>query len=160
MTSAYTRSEWEQLMSIAASQNALKQLYDQSIQEYVDNGLMPQQLADKAIQNTTGADIMEWIMQQIADSPSLPPALRGLDAVYRMGTSVKRPNGLLASEETPRFSDNRFLHCGPVIQTEGFIKVDPVGTAGEDPEFERRYMGRWQIGVDLADGRDFTPTKD
>lgn len=65
MTSAYTRSELEQLMSLAASQNALKQLCDRTIQECVDNGLMPQKLADEAFQNTTGADTMEWIRRQI-----------------------------------------------------------------------------------------------
>ena len=147
-------------MSLADAQNALKQLYDHSIQEYAENGLIPQQLADEAIQNMTGADIMKWIRQQIVDSPSLSPALRELDAAYRWGTSVKQPNGILASEEKPRFIDKRFLNGGPVIQTEGFIKVNPVSAAEESPEFERRYMGRWQIGIDLSKSRDFTPTKD
>lgn len=36
----------------------------------------------------------------------------------------------------------------------------PVGIAEASPEFERRYMGRWQIGIDLSESRSFTPTKD
>ena len=42
----------------------------------------------------------------------------------------------------------------------GLADRPPVGISEESPEFERRYMGRWQIGIDLADGRDFTPTED
>ena len=160
MTSAYTRREWEQLMSIAASQDALKQLYDHIIQEYVDNGLIPQQLVGEARQNTTGADIMKWIENQILNPPTLSPALRDLDSAYLWGTSGKCPNGILASKEEPRFIDNRFHNCRPVIQNEGFVKLNPVSTAGENPEFERHYMGRWQIGIDLAEDRDFTPTED
>ena len=28
------------------------------------------------------------------------------------------------------------------------------------PEFERKYLGRWQCGIDLAEGRDHTPTEE
>ena len=28
------------------------------------------------------------------------------------------------------------------------------------PEFERKYLGRWQYGIDLAEGRDLTPTEE
>lgn len=46
------------------------------------------------------------------------------------------------------------------ILINGTAARPPVGIAEENPEFERRYMGRWQIGIDLSEGRDFTPTKD
>lgn len=46
------------------------------------------------------------------------------------------------------------------IFLDGTADRPPVGLAEENPEFERRYMGRWQIGIDLSESRDFTPTKD
>lgn len=160
MPSTYNRSDWEQFMSLACAQDALKQTFDHSVQEYVDNSLLPLQLADEVMQNTTGADIMKWIGQQLEDSPVWSPALRDLDAAYRFGTSAKRPSGIIAGEEKPMFFDKRFIRSGPVIQTEGFVKINPSSTAEKSPEFERRYMGRWQIGIDLSENRDFTPTKD
>ena len=46
------------------------------------------------------------------------------------------------------------------IFRDGTADRPPVGLAEETPEFERRYMGRWQIGIDLSEIRSFTPTKD
>lgn len=160
MTNTYNRSDLDQFMALACAQDALKQTFDHSVQEYVDNGLLPLQLADEMMQNTTGADIMKWIGQQLEDSPVWSPALRDLDTNYRFGTSAKRPSGILAGEEEPMFYDKRFIRSGPVIQTEGFIKINPSGTAEENPEFGRHFLGRWQIGIDLANGRDFSPTED
>lgn len=160
MSNNYNRSDLDQFMAMAYAQDALKQTFDHSVQEYVDNGLLPLQLADEVMQNTTGADIMKWIGQQLEDSPVWSPALRDRDASYRFGTSAKRPSGILAGEEKPMFFDKRFIRSGPVIQTEGFVKINPSGTAEENPEFECRLLGRWQIGIDLADGRDFSSTED
>ena len=160
MPSTYNRSDFEQFMSLACAQDALKQTFDHSVQEYVDKGLLPLQLADEVMQNTTGADIMKCIGQQLEDSSVWSPALRDLDADCRFGTSAKRPSGILAGEEKPMFFDKRFIRSGPVIQTEGFVKIKPSGTAEESPEFGRHFLGRWQIGIDLADGRDFSPTED
>lgn len=36
---------------------------------------------------------------------------------------------------------------------------DQCGDA-DTPEFARKNLGRWQCGIDLAEGRDFTPTEE
>lgn len=54
----------------------------------------------------------------------------------------------------------------------GFVNEIPDGDGcvfrfGDDqrsdadtPEFARKYLGRWQCGIDLAEGRDLTPTEE
>ena len=121
MNDPVTQSLDPRLLNNLQLQQVLKDTYDASVKAYVDNGLLPQSLADEMIRNMTGADVMKWVMQQTVDSPH-----------------IRTPTGIQAAaqRDIPPFHDNRpdYLDariCAlrysdePVIRRDGFIKIIP-----------------------------------
>lgn len=102
--------------------DALKASFDDSIKFYVDNGLLPQSLADEMTENTTGRDVLKWVMSQTASAPCI-----------RIPTGIQA----VAQRDLPPFHDNRpdyldarmrVMHYpgDPVIKTDGFVKIIPT----------------------------------
>jgi hypothetical protein len=100
---------------------ALKASFDDTVKFYVDNGLLPQSIADEMTENTTGRDVLKWVLNQTerADFIRIPT---GIQAVVQ--------------RDLPPFHDNRpdyldarirVMHYpgDPVIKTDGFVKIIP-----------------------------------
>ena len=101
---------------------ALKASFDDSIKFYVDNGLLPQSLADEMIQNTEGLDVLKWVMSQTESA-----------------SCIRIPTGIQAAaqRDLPQFHDSRpdyldarmrvMCYSGdPVIKNDGFVKIIPT----------------------------------
>lgn len=121
MNDPVTQSLDPRLLNNLQLQQVLKDCYDSSVKAYVDNGLLPQSLADEMIHNMTGADVLKWVMQQTVDSPY-----------------IRTPTGIqfAAQRDLPPFHDNRpdcldARICAlrysdePVIRRDSFIKIIP-----------------------------------
>lgn len=63
MTAPVTES-FDRLMDDLKLKQALKDCFDASVQDYADCGLLPQSLADEMKSNTTGADVLKWVLTQ------------------------------------------------------------------------------------------------
>ena len=101
---------------------ALKASFDDSIKCYVNNGLLPQSLADEMTENTTGHDVLKWVLNQTESAPYI-----------RIPTGIQ----VVAQRDLPPFHDNRpdyldarmrvMRYSGdPVIKTDGFVKIIPT----------------------------------
>lgn len=121
MNDPVTQSLDPRLLNNLQLQQVLKDTYDAIVKAYVDNGLLPQSLADEMIHNMTGADVLKWVMQQTVDSPHI-----------RIPTGIQNA----AQRDLPPFHDNRpdcldaricALRCadGKMIHNDGFIKIIP-----------------------------------
>lgn len=101
---------------------ALKASFDDSIKTYVANGLLPQSLADEITENTTGRDVLKWVLNQTESADC-----------------IRIPTGkqIVAQRDLPPFHDNRpdYLDArmrvmrypgDPVIRNDGFIKIIPA----------------------------------
>lgn len=99
----------------------LKASFDDSIKFYVDNGLLPQSLADEMIQNTEGLDVLKWVMSQTESA-----------------SCIRIPTGIQAAaqRDLPQFHDSRpdyldarisVLRCSnaPVPDYNAFAKIIP-----------------------------------
>lgn len=97
----------------------LKASFDDSIKFYVDNGLLPQSLADEMIQNTEGLDVLKWVMSQ-TESASCIRIPTGIQAAAQRDLPQfhdSRPDYLDARMRVMRYSGD------PVINTDGFVKI-------------------------------------
>ena len=101
---------------------ALKASLDDIVKAYVDNGLLPQSIADEITENTTGLDVLKWVLNQTESAPY-----------------IRIPTGIQAAvqRDLPSFHDNRpdcldaricaLRYSGdPVIKTDGFVKIVPA----------------------------------
>lgn len=101
---------------------ALKASFDDTVKFYVDNGLLPQSLADEMTENTTGRDVLKWVMNQTESAPCI-----------RIPTGIQAA----AQRDLPPFHDNRpdyldarisVLRCSnaPVPDYNAFVKIIPT----------------------------------
>ena len=101
---------------------ALKDIFDDSVNRCATNGLIPQSIADEMIQNTTGRDVLKWVLNQTESSPHI-----------RIPTGIQ----VVVQRDLPPFHDNRpdYLDAricalrysdDPVIKTDGFVKIIPT----------------------------------
>jgi hypothetical protein len=101
---------------------ALKASLDDSVKAYVDNGLLPQSIADEITENTTGRDVLKWVLNQTESAPC-----------------IRVPTGkqIVAQRDLPPFHDNRpdcldaricalRYSSEPAIRKDGFIKIIPT----------------------------------
>ena len=101
---------------------ALKASFDDSVKTSVANGLLPQSLADEMTENTTGRDVLKWVMKQTERAPC-----------------IRIPTGkqIVAQRDLPPFHDNRpdyldariaVLRCSnaPVSDYNAFVKIIPT----------------------------------
>lgn len=91
MTAPVTES-FDRLMDDLKLKQALKDCFDASVQDYADNGLLPQSLADEMKSNMTGAEVLKWALTQVGNSPYV-----------RIPTGRK----IVAQRDLPPFHDNR-----------------------------------------------------
>lgn len=107
---------------------ALKASFDDSVKTYVNNGLLPQSLADEMTENTTGRDVLKWVMNQTERAPCI-----------RIPTGIQA----VAQRDLPPFHDNRpdyldarmrvMRYSGdPAILKDGFIKIIPADGQEKD----------------------------
>lgn len=100
---------------------ALKASFDDSVKFCVDNGLLPQSLADEMTENTTGRDVLKWVMAQTENAPCI-----------RIPTGIQA----VAQRDLPPFHDNRpdyldariaALRCSnyPVSDYSAFVGIIP-----------------------------------
>lgn len=71
---------------------AMKDTFDASVQDYVDNGLLPSPLADEMKRNTTGEDVLKWVLSQTETTPYI---------------RIPTGNQIVAQRDLPPFHDNR-----------------------------------------------------
>lgn len=101
---------------------ALKASLDDSVKAYVDNGLIPQSIADEITENTTGLDVLKWVLNQMESAPCI-----------RIPTGTQ----IAAQRDLPSFYDNRpdcldaricalRYSSEPAIRRDGFIKIIPT----------------------------------
>ena len=100
----------------------LKAWLDDSIKFYVDNGLLPQSLADEITENATGRDVLKWVLNQTERAPCI-----------RIPTGIQAA----AQRDLPPFHDNRpdyldarisALRCSnaPLPDYNAFVKIIPT----------------------------------
>lgn len=100
----------------------LKAWLDDSIKCYVDNGLLPQSIADEITESTTGRDVLKWVLNQTERASCI---------------RIPAGNQAVAQRDLPPFHDNRpdyldarmrvMRYSGdPVIHKDGFIKIIPA----------------------------------
>lgn len=121
MNDPVTQSLDPRLLNNLQLKQVLKDCYDSSVKAYVDNGLLPQSLADEMIHNMTGADVLKWVMQQTVDSPQIRIPT-GTQIVVQRDLSPfhdNRPDYLDARICALRYSDE------PVIRRDSFIQIIP-----------------------------------
>lgn len=122
MTDPVTESIADRLMDDLKLKQALKDLFDASVQSYADNGLLPQSLADEMKSNMTGAEVLKWVLTQTENAPY---------------TRIPTGRQVVAQRELPPFHDNRpdcldsricalRYSSEPAICKDGFIKIIPT----------------------------------
>ena len=112
----------DRLLADLKLRQVMKDAFDASVQDYVDNGLLPSSLADKVKRNTTGEDVLKWVLSQAETAPC-----------------VRIPTGkqIVAQRDLPPFHDNRpdcldaricalRYSSEPAIRKDGFIKIIPT----------------------------------
>ena len=92
MTDPVTEPLADRLMDDLKLKQALKDSFDASVQDYADNGLLPQFLADEIKSNMTGAEVLKWVMTQTENAPH---------------TRIPTGRQVVAQRELPPFHDNR-----------------------------------------------------
>ena len=121
MTAPVTES-FDRLMDDLKLKQALKDSFDASVQDYADNGLLPQFLADEIKSNMTGAEVLKWVMTQTTNAP-YPRIPTGRQVVAQRKLPPfhdNRPGCLDARLYAMRFSGE------PAIRNDGFIKLIPT----------------------------------
>lgn len=101
---------------------ALKDIFDDSVNRCATNGLIPQSIADEITQNTTGRDVLKWVMNQTESAPYIRIPT-GIQAVAQRDLHLfhdNRPDCLDARICALRYSD------APVINKDCFVKIIPT----------------------------------
>lgn len=101
---------------------ALKAILDGSVNWYVTNGLIPESIADEIIQNTTGRDVLKWVMNQTESAPyiRIPTGIQAAVQRDLPPFHDNRPDYLDARMRAMRYSGD------PVIKSDGFVKIIPT----------------------------------
>ena len=122
MPNPVTESLADRLMDDLKLKQALKDSFDASVQDYADNGLLPQFLADEIKSNMTGAEVLKWVLTQTENAPY---------------TRIPTGRQVVAQRELPPFHDNRpdcldarhyamRFSAEPAIRNDAFIKIIPT----------------------------------